>query len=154
MMFVYLICFLIMFSYNSERHDTVLQDQDQDLIELTSPLHAARLLRELELAPGCTWSSGSTGLGPICPILFLLYTADLLQLVEIHILCPHLYADILLAWRHGWRHGSATWPYDSVRRRRCSVDEDWSAMVFVGSPVGSIRFRRFRSQLNRLTSYS
>ena len=27
------------------------------------------------------------------PILFLLYTADLLQLVERHNLCPHMYAD-------------------------------------------------------------
>ena len=39
---------------------------------------------------GCVWSATESVLGPI---LFLLYTADLLQLVKSHHLNPHGFAD-------------------------------------------------------------
>jgi len=47
------------------------------------------------------------------PILFLLYTADLLRLVELHNLCPYLYADDTQI--HGfWRHDATTQLHDRM----------------------------------------
>ena len=58
---------------------------------LPQPLHTVHLLSQINIASHRRPVWSATGI--LGPILFLVYTSDLLWLVETNNLCPHLYAD-------------------------------------------------------------
>ena len=72
------------------------------------------------------------------PILFLLYTADLLQLVKRHQLTPHAYADDTQIYGNCRPADSAKLTEELSQRGWCSIDYSWIMFFVMAAVIDSI----------------